>query len=165
MLPDPEDVPPDQCTGGLNFLPLRPRRDVLSDYRAILEATFEPEAFFERVRVVGRNLDRPTYWIKPYPRLVLRDLRLMVKLMWTFTVRIPHVRKPFWRALADTARHNPRAVEFVMMIMAMYLHLGPFALSVMATLDEMIAEIDRRPEPERIPVVEADRPRLKVAMH
>ncbi|WP_407048624.1 B12-binding domain-containing radical SAM protein [Methyloraptor flagellatus] len=165
MLPDPEEIPADQCTGGLNFLPLRPRREILIDYQKILQAAYEPEAFFERVRVVGRNLGRPTYHIKIYPRLLLRDLRLFCKLIWKFTVTMPHLRKPFWRALMDTARHNPRAVEFTVMIMAMYLHLGPFAQTVLGTLDEMIAEIDRRPEPEPIPQLDPDRPKLKVAVH
>ena len=34
----------DQCTAGLNFVPLRPREEVLADYRSVLLAIYRPEA-------------------------------------------------------------------------------------------------------------------------
>ena len=49
----------DQCTAGLNFITLRERRDVLADFRAVLKTIYDPVAYFERVRTVGRMLDRP----------------------------------------------------------------------------------------------------------
>jgi radical SAM superfamily enzyme YgiQ (UPF0313 family) len=49
----------DQCSAGLNFITLRPRRDVLADFRAILQNVYDPAAYFERVRTLGRMLDRP----------------------------------------------------------------------------------------------------------
>ncbi|TBW35988.1 DUF4070 domain-containing protein [Siculibacillus lacustris] len=161
LLPDPDEVPADQCTGGLNFRPLRPRADVLADYRSILSTVYAPEAFFERLRDVGRRLDRPTFPVRLYPRLVLRDLRLFARLIWRFTVTLPHLRRPFWRTLLDVARHNPRAVEPVVMMMAMYLHLGPFAATVGQRLGEMIADCAIRPEPE--PIAAPKRPPAAVA--
>ncbi len=53
--PGPEDAG-DQCTIGLNFETKRPRRDVLADYRAVLDAVYDPAAYFGRVRRVGRML-------------------------------------------------------------------------------------------------------------
>ena len=149
MLPDPEEIPADQCFGGLNFVPTRPRREILTDYKEILQATYAPEAFFARVHHVGQVMKRPTYWIKIYPRLLLRDLKLFAKLIWKMTVNEPEMRRPFWRTIVATARDNPRALEFVVMIIVMYLHLGPFAKLVIAALDERIAEIDAS-EPEAI---------------
>ena len=57
----------DQCTSGLNFVPLRPRRDILEDYKAVLTAVYAPAAYFERVRTVGRELRRPSYRVKLLP--------------------------------------------------------------------------------------------------
>ena len=44
----------DHCTEGLNFLTVRPRRDILADYRDVLAAVYAPEAFFHRLRTVCR---------------------------------------------------------------------------------------------------------------
>ena len=49
----------DQCTNGLNFHTLRPRRDVLADYKAIVQRIYQPAAYYGRVRAVARSLDRP----------------------------------------------------------------------------------------------------------
>ncbi|MGE5268982.1 MAG: B12-binding domain-containing radical SAM protein, partial [Thiohalocapsa sp.] len=49
----------DQCTSGLNFLTKRPRREILSDYRMILDAIYSPSAYYRRLRTVMRLLDRP----------------------------------------------------------------------------------------------------------
>src|SRR5690606_38757533 len=40
----------DQCAqGGLNFEPLRPREEILDDYRRVLERIYDPRAYCERV--------------------------------------------------------------------------------------------------------------------
>lgn len=140
LLPDPEEIPADQCFGGLNFVPTRPRIEILGDYKDILAKIYSPEAFFARVEHVGLAMRRPTYWIKIYPRVLLRDLKLLMKLLWTMTVRMPEMRGPFWRTMWKIARTNPRAFEFAAMIVVMYLHLGPFAKVVMAALDQRITE-------------------------
>src|SRR5208282_755096 len=54
----------DQCTAGLNFVTLRPRRDVLADFRDILERIYEPAAYFSRTQSVGRALNRPKHGVK-----------------------------------------------------------------------------------------------------
>src|SRR5260370_29617071 len=51
----------DQCTSGLNFVPLRPRRDILEDYKAVLMAVHQPEAYFQRVRILAPGLGRPRH--------------------------------------------------------------------------------------------------------
>src|SRR5262249_18013457 len=43
----------DQCVSGLNFETKRPRRDVLIDYRHVLDRIYSPDAFFERVQNVA----------------------------------------------------------------------------------------------------------------
>lgn len=161
----------DQCIGGLNFETLRSRRDVLSDYRTILQKAYEPASFFRRVRRLGHALQRPrlaamttgrderfrqrcsrkvAVW-----RLRMKDYRALGRVMWWMTVRRPDLRPHFWSTFLACARHNPAAVEYVIMMMVLYLHLGTFALTVIAELDRQIAAEDhvgQPTEPERLRV-------------
>ena len=50
----------DQCTTGLNFQTLRPRREILADFRAVIDKVYAPQAYFNRVLRVANELDR--YW-------------------------------------------------------------------------------------------------------
>ena len=47
----------DQCMLGLNFETLRPRRDVLVDYKSVIDRIYTPEAFFGRVTRAAWKLD------------------------------------------------------------------------------------------------------------
>ena len=50
----------DQCTLGLNYDTLRPRKEILTDYRDILQKAYEPEAFAGRLRKLVKLLDNST---------------------------------------------------------------------------------------------------------
>ena len=56
----------DQCTTGLNFETLRPLRDVLEDYKRVLEQIYEPTAYagrlerFASLLQIGRRLPGAT---------------------------------------------------------------------------------------------------------
>jgi hypothetical protein len=140
----------DQCTGGLNFMTARPRRAILSDYRAILAKIYRPAAYYGRVREVMRLLDRPVLDRSasrdaPLPRLFgipMRDFALLWRLVWRIALRQPAALWPFCKAFCECARRNPRAVAYVGTLAALYLHLGPFSRFVIAALDRQIAEID-----------------------
>jgi len=140
-LPSPQDAG-DQCTIGLNFETKRPRRDVLADYRAVLNAVYHPSAYFGRARRVGRML-RPLErrFKAPLPH-ALRDLRLLVRLVWRLPGAGPGTVGQFWRTVLDCAIHNPRALRFVVMMSALYLHHGPFSRQVIAQIDRQIEDID-----------------------
>ena len=136
----------DQCLAGLNFVTLRERRDILEDYRAVLDAVYEPAAYFARVRSVGRALNRPKLAEKFNAKMAARDLGHLVRLMWRMTFRRPDLRRHFWRTFLDTARHNPAALEFVISLIVFYLHLGAFAQYLKKELDIQIAAIDIEPK-------------------
>ena len=57
------------------------------------------------------------------------------------------MRLPFWRYMAWTLAKNPRAVEFVVMNIVMYMHVGRFTTFVIADMDRRIAEIDSGIDP------------------
>ena len=133
----------DQCTGGLNFVTLRPRRDVLADLRAILEAIYQPAAYFARVRAVGRALDRPDHGIRPSLRGLLQEFGALGRLMWGMTIQRPRLGRHFWSTFIDCARNNPAGLQCVVTMVLLYLHLGPFVRYVIAELDRKIETIDR----------------------
>jgi radical SAM superfamily enzyme YgiQ (UPF0313 family) len=140
----------DQCLAGLNFVTLRARRDILMDYKTVLETVYGPEAYFTRVRAVGRALKRPSLPVKFHAKTALRDLSHLLRLMWRMTVLQPELRRHFWKTFADTARHNPHALEPVISLMLLYLHLGAFSGHLVTELDRKIAAIQIEPQPEVI---------------
>jgi hypothetical protein len=137
----------DQCTAGLNFITLRPRRDVVEDYKTVLEAVYEPAAYFSRIRAVMRTIKLPRHPSKFNARLAKRDLGFLFRLMWHMTVRQPDLRRHFWAAVADTMRHNPAAFETVISLVGFYLHLGSFAQFLTQELDRQIATFGAPAEP------------------
>jgi radical SAM superfamily enzyme YgiQ (UPF0313 family) len=137
----------DQCTSGLNFHTLRPRREVLSDYRDVLRRIYHPRAYFARVRKVGRELDRSAHSVKLPLRYLLRDARSFAKMAWKMGIRDPEVRLEFWRSLLDCLVHNPGAVKIVASFAALYLHLGPFARDLVARLEREIELEERAARP------------------
>ncbi len=127
----------DQCTAGLNFETKRPRRDVLNDYRSVLKAIYDPAAYFGRVRRLGRMLGR-----ERAHRMVKGDLRSFMRLIFRIHRAGPGTGRQFWRTMLDCALHNPRALPYVVMISALYLHLGPFSRQVVGEIDQEISNVD-----------------------
>jgi len=140
----------DQCLAGLNFHTARPRRDVLMDYRTVLDRVYRPSAYFSRVGKVARMLDRPIQdrganKDKPRPRLFgipVADLLTLWRLTWRMALRQPSALWYFVKVFSECARKNPRATDEVGMLAALYLHLGPFSRYVISAIDRQIAEID-----------------------
>ena len=139
--PSPEDEG-DQCTAGLNFETKRSRRDVLADYRAVLDAVYDPAAYFGRVRRVGRMLKRGKRRLKAPLRYVLRDARGFGRLVWRLPNAGPGTARQFWMMALDCAIHNPRALPFLFMLSGLYLHYGPFSRQVIGQIDRQIEDID-----------------------
>ncbi|MFI4986448.1 MAG: B12-binding domain-containing radical SAM protein [Alphaproteobacteria bacterium] len=132
----------DQCSAGLNFVTLRPRREILADYKAVLEGVYRPAAYFSRVRRMGRALNRPKHSMPPIKGW-LWALSLLGRLAWRMTVAQPELRREFWRTVLDCARHNIRSLQFVVMMMVFYLHLGRFAEFLIGELDRQIEADDQ----------------------
>lgn len=145
----------DQCTGGLNFETTRRRRDVLVDYVRVLQSIYEPDAYFARVRRVGRALKRarmtrgPAKTNRParsrgmFEGVTLLDIKRLMRILWRVGTRHPALIPHFARTFYDTFRHNPGALKSVTTLMALYLHLGPFARQVIIEIERLIDKIDR----------------------
>jgi hypothetical protein len=123
----------DQCTAGLNFETLRPRRDVLKDYQAVIDRIYAPKAYFGRMMRVARELNRfgppgreggkPGWRIGGVPS---RDWMSLLRLLLSLA-RNPLLLIYFVRSFTACARENPGSLHALATFAAFYLHVGPFA--------------------------------------
>jgi radical SAM superfamily enzyme YgiQ (UPF0313 family) len=131
----------DHCTATINFETLRPMREILLDYRRILERVYEPAAFADRLdRLIGM-LDRSGRPRDLHPgdkRLKVASIEMVHKIM----SRLPEGRERFWQTFVNCAKSNPLALRYIVILMAFYLHLGPFARKVIASIDVRLAALD-----------------------
>jgi hypothetical protein len=134
----------DQCTLGCNFDTKRPLRDILADYKAVLGHVYSPAAYAGRLSRLAAMLDRSDRR-RELPdgdmRRRLGGMDSVYKIMRT----LPEVREPFWKTFVEVAKTNPGALRYIVMLMALYLHLGPFSKRVIGEIDRRIAELDDIP--------------------
>jgi hypothetical protein len=76
------------------------------------------------------------------PPDALRDLCSLVRLLWRLPGAGPGTAGQFWKTMLGCAIHNPRALRFLVMMSALYLHHGPFSRQVIAQIDRQIEDID-----------------------
>ena len=62
---------------------------------------------------------------------------------------VPGTREIFWNTFKTVARTNPGALRYIMILMSLYMHLGPFSRRVSAEIDRRISEIDDMPAARR----------------
>ncbi|MGB8549234.1 MAG: DUF4070 domain-containing protein, partial [Xanthobacteraceae bacterium] len=136
----------DQCTTGLNFETLRPLRDVLEDYKRVLEQIYEPTAYAGRLERFASLLNREGSR-RDLPEGDVRGRTSVLELMHRVVTALPETREPFWRVFTACARDNLSAVRIVVAFMVLYLHLRPFSRLVIAAIDRRIAELDGQAPP------------------
>ncbi len=139
----------DQCFLGLNFETLRPRRDILADYKSVIDRIYTPKAFFGRVMGVARELDvffpprevdtKPVWRVAGLDR---GDWAALFRLFRSVVIEQPLLLGYYIRALYVCARENPSALRAVAAMAAFYLHLGPFSRVISAGMARQIEEID-----------------------
>jgi len=132
----------DQCTTGLNFDTLRPLRDVLQDYRQILERIYDPIAYAARLERLIMLLDRSGR-MRDLPEGDIRSKLSALDSIHRIVTKIPEAREVFWRTFMNCAKNKPASVRIVVALLGMYLHLGPFSRQVMAAIDRRIAALER----------------------
>ncbi|SKA25928.1 Radical SAM superfamily enzyme YgiQ, UPF0313 family [Enhydrobacter aerosaccus] len=138
----------DQCTLGLNFETKRPRREVLMDYKNVIDRIYTPESYFGRTKRLARQLDCfwppkatvPTGW--RFAGLSSDDWRNLFRLLRSACRLHPLALRHYLETLYVCARTNPGALPAVALMCAFYLHLGPFSRIVSASIAQQIAEVD-----------------------
>ncbi len=132
----------DQCTLGLNYDTLRPRKEILTDYRDILQKAYEPEAFAGRLRKLVTLLDNST---RVHQSATGDTRRKFQSTVARIIERLPGARDEFKQILVQCATQNPSSLRTIVTLMAFYLHLGPFSRHVIEQIDHRIAELDDEP--------------------
>jgi hypothetical protein len=121
---------------------------VLGDYRRVLEHVYDPVAFTGRLKRLSALLDRSKGRRDP----PAGDIKLKAGAIATvhkIISRMPEVREIFWQTFTECAASNPRSVRFLVLMMAIYLHVGPFSRKVIATIDRQIASLPSQPPARR----------------
>jgi radical SAM superfamily enzyme YgiQ (UPF0313 family) len=132
----------DQCTLGLNYDTLRPRKEILTDYRDILQKVYEPEAFAGRLRKLVTLLDNST---RVHQSATGDTRRKFQSTVARIIERLPGARDEFKQILVQCATQNPSSLRTIVTLMAFYLHLGPFSRHVIEQIEHRIAELDDEP--------------------
>jgi Domain of unknown function (DUF4070) len=153
----------DQCMQGLNFETVRARRDILEDYCRVLRRVYEPAAFCGRVE---RLIARLKWTGKPQQAYAADDFRRRhgIETVRRIVSHVPEWRDQLWTTFMRCYQANPSAVRQTVSLLALYLHLGPYARQAIAAMERAIAAIehgaDRHP-PRISPVAWAERSSLR----
>jgi hypothetical protein len=131
----------DQCITGLNFDTRRPLRDILADYRRILERVYDPAAYAARLDRMVTLLDRSGR-ARDLPQGDMRSKMSALESVHRVVAEIPQAREAFWRTFMNCAKNSPASVRIVVAHLVLYLHLGPFSRQVIAAIDRRIAALD-----------------------
>jgi hypothetical protein len=126
---------------GLNFETLRPREEILADYKRVLERIYDPATFAGRLQRLAKMLDnssRKQRMRAEFSRQRFGNLEVLHQIM----NNLPEPRDGFRRALTECMSSNPDSIRYIVLMMAFYLHVGPFSRDVITRIDNMIATLE-----------------------
>ena len=89
----------------MNFDTLRPLREILRDYRSILERVYDPVAYARRLDRLVSMLDRSGR-PRELPEGDLRSKFGSMEKVHRIMSQLP-TREPFWKVLTNCAKNNP----------------------------------------------------------
>jgi radical SAM superfamily enzyme YgiQ (UPF0313 family) len=128
----------DQCLVGLNYQTLRPRDEIMSDFRKIVSEAYKPKRYFSRVRKLIALLDCSSKRLKTPIKTQFKNWRGFLALIKAMGIKASY-RRHFWHTLAYCLIKNPKGFRFGVVLAALYLHFGPFTEQAMANLDANMA--------------------------
>jgi hypothetical protein len=134
----------DQCTQGLNFDTLRPRSEILSDYKRVLEKVYEPAAYAKRLQRLSRLLGSSN----PNRQKRANESRSKLgglEVVHRVVSRLPGAQDIFRRAIVECASTNPQWARIIVLLTALYLHLGPFSRHVIGQIEQRLDELENSP--------------------
>ncbi|HZT89439.1 MAG TPA: radical SAM protein [Stellaceae bacterium] len=135
----------DHCATGLNFQTARPRREILSDLKRILEQVYDRDIYFARLQRMARLLDRAKLSRRnsadPLLRTIgmsRREMRMACQILWRMVRHDRFLIRPFLAALFELLRSNPGSLYCLFTMTLFYCHLGPFAQHVAKILERRL---------------------------
>jgi radical SAM superfamily enzyme YgiQ (UPF0313 family) len=130
----------DQCTQGLNFDTLRARGEILSDYKRVLEKIYDPAAYAGRLQRLAGLLGASN----PNRQVRANDSRSKLgglEVVHRIVSKLPGAQDIFTKAIIQCASSNPQWARIIVLLTALYLHLGPFSRHVIRQIE---LELDGR---------------------
>jgi hypothetical protein len=130
----------DQTTSGLNFATTRSRTAILQDYMDILRQVYDPKKYYERILLTATQLkpaNKNRLSLVQTPKLASAFLKVSIKA--GFSRRTGRL---YWLTLFRVLVRNPRAVEAVVNLAAMYVHFSRQSEFVIRTLEGKVAEVE-----------------------
>ena len=127
----------DQCTQGLNFETLRPRREIFSDYKRVLEEIYEPVAYAKRLQRLTRLLGKSN----PNRQVRANDSRSRLgglEVVHRIVSKLPGAQDIFRQTIIQCASTNPQWARIIVLLTAFYLHLGPFSRHVIRQIEQQL---------------------------
>lgn len=113
----------DQTTTGINFIPKRPKEEIIRDYLHILHEVYSTKNYFDRCLSLCRVI-RTNHRYKPTSKRMVRYALGFFKTVVKLGLR-PSTSYYYWRNILVILLTNMSAVETVVNLMAMYLHFQP----------------------------------------
>jgi radical SAM superfamily enzyme YgiQ (UPF0313 family) len=148
----------DQCTQGLNFDTRRPRSQILSDYKRVLNDVYDPAAYANRLRrlvgLLGSSHENRRTRAET-SKGSLGSLEIVHRIL----SNLSGAQDIFKRTIIECASKNPQWARTIVMLTAFYLHLGPFSQHVIHQIEQRlddeasIAPVPRLAEQPKAPVV------------
>ncbi|PTW62609.1 radical SAM superfamily enzyme YgiQ (UPF0313 family) [Breoghania corrubedonensis] len=132
----------DQCTSGLNFDTQRPRAEILTDYRRIVDHIYTPQNYLARVRQVIDRLDMSGPNGDLSRARLKKDASEFIRIFWNLTVRKPEHRRAFLSLFFYCLKRNPRALNAALIMYALFVHLGPFSRYVVGEISKQIEDVE-----------------------
>jgi len=145
----------DQCTQGLNFDTLRPRSEILSDYKRVLEKVYDPVAYAKRLQRLSHLLgssNQNRRMRTNNSRSKLGGLEVVHRIL----SRLPEAQDIFKRAIVECAAKNPQRARIIALLAALYLHLGPFSRHVIGQIEQRLDELENGASGVSMPVEQPD---------
>lgn len=112
----------DQTTSGLNFITQRPREEIIEDFVYVVSEIYDPKKYFDRCKELGLHM-RIKHRHKPPLSQILITTRAFFKVIKRLGFR-KGVTPLFWRNILIMLFRNPKALEPVVNLMAMYIHFS-----------------------------------------
>jgi hypothetical protein len=112
----------DQTTSGLNFIPKRPRIDILRDFLCIERVIYNPKNYFDRVTQTALQLK----WFPKFRPGFIKSC----KTGKTFVKLSRQLGKnrlaawPYYKMLLTVLFSNPRGIEPAVNLSAMFIHFN-----------------------------------------
>jgi len=144
LYPEPVATPignAGHCTHGMNFDTLRPRQEILLDYKRVLERIYEPAAFAGRLQRLAGLLDNSNRKRQTRADDARRGFAAS-EIMHRIITNLPEPRDIFRQTFIQCVSTNPRSARWIIALMALYLHLGPFSRYVIQQIEQKVGEIE-----------------------